>query len=276
MTADSAAEQQGVQQLLDAIVEHHGYDLRGYATDHLTRRIRTAMQRRKATHPLELLQPTLNDPRRFTELLDDLTVQVSELFRDPHLYETVRREVLPLLRTYPHVKIWHAGCASGEESYSMAILLHEEQMQDRCQLYGTDLSSTAVMRAQQATFREADFERSARNYSAAGGRQQLERYCTFGYGHFTIRQFLREHVVFFQHNLAADYSLGEMQVIFCRNVLLYFGEALRERVLDLFAASLCHRGFLCLGSSERIPASRSHVFEEFDARARVYRLRKRT
>lgn len=259
--------------ILEAIFAKYGYDFRGYGAATMRRRIAAALARTGAAHLGELQHRILTEPEFFVSVLDDLTVQVSEMFRDPQFYRTFREQVVPLLRTYPELKIWHAGCASGEEVYTTAILLAEENLAERTQIYATDVSARAVERARAGVYPEDRASVFSSNHAASGGKRPFDEYCASAYGGIVVREWLRKQIVFFQHNLVSDYALGEMHVVLCRNVLLYFGPGLRERVLDLFAGSLCRGGFLCLGSSEAIAPSRAHVFGEFSAAQRIYRKR---
>lgn len=259
--------------VLEAIFERHGYDLRGYAPDSIQRRLRAALARSGAVHFGELQHRLLHDAAFFAQVLNQLTVQVSDMFRDPPLYVAFRQRVVPLLRALPHFKIWHAGCAGGEEAYSTAIVLQEEGLYDRAQIYATDLSDVAIARAVEGVFSSSQAETFAENYRLSGGQAAFADYFHAGYGRVALRPELRRNVVFFQHNLASDHALGEMQVIFCRNVLIYFGSALTERVLGMFTEALSHGGLLCLGGSERLPSRVASRFEPFDARQRIFRLK---
>lgn len=259
--------------VLEAIHQRYGYDLRSYQPDSMRRRLRACLARSGLAHFGELQHRLLESPELFASLLDSLTVQVSEMFRDPAFYRVFRDQVVPLLRTYPEIRIWHAGCASGEEAYASAILLAEEQLLDRAQIYATDVSARAVERARDGVFPASKTALFSENYRLAGGRRELMDYCSAAYGKFTISEALRESVVFFQHDLVSDYALGEMQVIFCRNVLIYFANGVRERVLGMFGDSLCRGGFLCLGANESLPQPCARELVEFSARGRVFQKR---
>lgn len=266
-------EELEIRLVLEAIFAKYGYDFRGYGEASLRRRIGAVLARTGAAHLGELQHRILTEPEFFVSVLDDLTVQVSEMFRDPEFYRAFREQVVPVLRTYPELKIWHAGCASGEEVYTIAILLSEENLSERTQIYATDVSARAVERARAGVYPEARVSGFAKNYAASGGKRSFDDYYSSAYGGIAVREWLRKQVVFFQHDLVSDYALGEMNVILCRNVLLYFGPLLRERVLDLFAGSLRRGGFLCLGGSEALSASRTHLFGELSAVQRIYRRR---
>jgi chemotaxis protein methyltransferase CheR len=258
--------------LLEAIHARYGYDLRGYAEHSMRRRVQAALARSGLTHLGELQHKLLTDASYFAEVIEDLTVRVSDMFRDPAFYRVFRARVVPVLRTYPLLKIWHAGCATGEEAYATAIMLSEEGLYERSQIYATDLSPQAVQHAKQGVY-EADrlctFES---NYVASGGTAKLGSYCTTAYGQLVMAEALRRNILFFQHNLVSDHVFGEMNAIFCRNVFIYFGPQLRERVVDKFHQSLCAGGFLCLGNSEHLARTREHGrFEDFAPAERIYR-----
>jgi chemotaxis protein methyltransferase CheR len=262
-----------VRLVLEAIHAKYGYDLRGYGTESMARRVQAALAKSGLGHLGELQHRLLSDPEFFARLLEDLTVHVSEMFRDPGFYRAFRERVVPTLRTYPELKIWHAGCASGEEVYATAILLTEEQLYDRAQIYATDVSAAALERAREGVYTDVQARAFAKSYVASGGKGHFEDYTRAAYDRIAVQERLRRNVVFFHHNLVSDYALGEMHVIFCRNVLIYFGQSLRERVLGMLRMGLRHGGFLCLGSSESLPASLRSVFSTFASAERIYQLR---
>jgi chemotaxis protein methyltransferase CheR len=198
---------------------------------------------------------------------------VSGMFRDPGFFLAFRRRVVPILRTYPHVKIWHAGCATGEEVYAMAILLAEESLYERCQIYATDVSARALESAREGVYDQGEVEDFEVRYRASGGRRRFHDYYSAAYGRIALKGALRKNVVFFQHDLVSDFDIGQVHVILCRNVLIYFGSALRDRVLEMFAGALCRGGFLCLGSSERLRSLHTRSFDDFAPLERIYRNR---
>jgi chemotaxis protein methyltransferase CheR len=271
MSDDRELEELEIRLLLEAIAARYGYDLRGYQHGSIRRRVRAALVRSGAANLGELQHRVLSDPRVFASVLDDLTVQVSEMFRDPAFYRRFNEDVVPVLRTYPQIKVWHAGCASGEEVYTTAIVLSEAGLYDRTQIYATDLSPGALARAKEGVYPANRAEGFARNYAAAGGQKTFDSYYALAYDRIALREPLRRNVVFFQHDLVADHAFGEMQVIFCRNVLIYFGPELRARVLTKLGEGLCRGGFLCLGSSERIAPPHAATFAEVAAAERIYR-----
>jgi chemotaxis protein methyltransferase CheR len=261
-----------IRLVLEAIYAQYGYDLREYAPTSMHRRVMSALRASGLAHLGELQHKLLTDRDFFSTVLDALTVRVTELFRDPGFHLTFRERVVPVLRTYPLFKIWHAGCASGEEVYATAITLVEEGLYERAQIYATDLSHEALDQARHGIYPATQVSKFADNYQRAGGTATVSAYYTEAYDHIAMRESLRRNVVFFQHNLVSDHVFGEMNVIVCRNVLIYFGPELKGRVLRKFEQSLCPRGFLCLGTSEQLaPASNQDTFEEFAGRERIYR-----
>jgi chemotaxis protein methyltransferase CheR len=275
-STDQELEELEIRLMLEAIHERYGYDFRGYALESMRRRVHVALGNAGAAHLGELQHRLIREPGLFFELLDDLTVQVSEMFRDPHFYRAFRRDVVPVLRTYPQIKIWHAGCASGEEVYATAILLAEEDLYERAQLYATDVSTSALDKAREGIYAEAALENSKKSYLEAGGTSQFDDYYSTAYGKSVLHEELKKNIVFFQHDLASDYAFGEMNVIFCRNVLIYFADPLRNRVLGTFARGLCRGGFFCLGRTERVPLTALRTFSEFSPDHRIYRHRGET
>jgi chemotaxis protein methyltransferase CheR len=271
MPPDADVEGIEIRLLLEAIHARYGFDLREYAQSSMRRRVRAALARSGLAHLGALQHQVLTDARTFAEVLDDLTVRVTEMFRDPSFYRTVRERLLPILRTYPHLKIWHGGCASGEEAYATAILLSEEGLYDRAQLYATDLNPGALEQARQGVYAADRFELFAENHARIGGNVPLSAHGTLAYGQFALNESLKKNILFFQHDLVSDHVFGQMHVIFCRNVFIYFDTALRKRVIDKLAQSLYPGGFLCLGAGERLPSSCSFPFSEFAREERIYR-----
>jgi chemotaxis protein methyltransferase CheR len=214
----------------------------------------------------------IHDESFFHTLLLDLSINVSEMFRDPWVYKQIRETVAPRLRSYPFIKIWHAGCAAGQEVYSMSILLEEEGMKDRTQIYATDFNELILAKAKDGIYPLDLIREYTANYQQAGGRNSLSDYYIADYDNAVIRHSLRERILFSSHNLVTDGVFGEMQMIFCRNVLIYFDKILQNRVLRLFYDSLCPGGFLCLGSKESLKFSDvSEMFEVLSEKDRIYR-----
>jgi chemotaxis protein methyltransferase CheR len=257
--------------ILDAIFSGYGYDFRGYGIDVLSRRLEVARMRFGASSLGDLQHRLLVDPELFAGVLEHLTLRVSDMFRDPEFYLALRRDVLPTLRTYPTLKVWLAGCANGEEVYSLAILLQEEGLLERATIYATDISADALREAKEGIYLQSRLANFLQNYRLGGGKGQFQDYCALGYQHIAMSESLKRNVVFFQHDLVSDYSLGEMQLAFCRNVLIYFGAELRTRTLQLLRGCLCHGGYLCLGMSEALPDALRSTLAPVDAARRIFR-----
>ena len=270
---DTDVEAIEIRLLLEAIHARYGYDLRGYAQSSMRRRVLNALRRSSLANLGELQHRLLHDRECFAEVLDQLTVHVTEPFRDPESLRAFRVRVVPLLRTYPFLKVWHAGCATGEEVYSSAILLTEEGLYARTQIHATDLSQRALEQAKDGVYAASSLPLFARNHEDSSGTSDLSTYLTTAYDHVAIRESLRQNIHFFHHDLVTDHVFGEMHVIFCKNVLIYFGRELRERVLRKLAESLCPGGFLCLGNAERLTRATptEAAFKPFAAQHRIYR-----
>jgi chemotaxis protein methyltransferase CheR len=271
MAPDEGLEDIELRLLLEAIYARYGYDLRGYSPASMRRRFETILAKSGAHNFGDLQHRLITEKAFFASIIDDLTVQVSEMFRDPHFYRAFRKHVVPVLRTYPQIKIWHAGCAGGEEVYATAIVLTEENLVDRTQFYATDLSEGALERAREGVYSEARAAVFAENYAASAPKGRFDDHCSRAYGRIVIKESLRKNIVFFQHDLSTDYALGEMNVIFCRNVLIYFTPSLRERVTGMFSTALVRGGFLCLGASERLSSSEKNLFEAGVPKESIYR-----
>lgn len=260
--------------LLDAILARYQYDFRDYAQASLRRRLRAALFRLGCSTLSELQERLLEEPELFAALLEHLTVQVSEMFRDPGFFRALRAQVVPCLRTWPSLKVWVAGCSSGEEAYSLAILLHEEGLLERTLIYATDINPRCLAQAEAGIYpaeRMAGFTVSHRE---SGARASLSHHYTAAYGRAILDRSLRRHIVFCDHSLATDGVFAEVQLVSCRNVLIYFNRELKDRALALFRDALCRRGFLGLGSKESlIFSAHAHAFEPLVAQSRIYRRR---
>jgi len=272
LTAEAALELE-LSLLLEAIQVSYGYDFRLYARDSMARRVAAAAAKVGARSLGELQHRLIHEPATFAAVLDVLTVRVTEMFRDPAVFRAIRELVIPVLRTYPELKVWHAGCASGEEVYATAILLNEVGLYERTQIYATDMSSAAVAQTREGVYPDELLPSFARNYREAGGARDFGAYWLRAYGSVAILPALKKNVHVFQHDLASDYSLGEMQLIFCRNVLIYFGEELRRRVFRLFGDGLARGGFLCLGTSEALPLAERDNYLDFSPVERIFQRR---
>jgi len=269
---DAELEALEMELLLEAVYRRYSLDFREYAAGSLRRRL----WRRVGEEGLETLsglqERVLHDPSAMDRLLLDLSVNVTSMFRDPTFFRAFREKVVPILRTYPFVRIWNAGCSTGEETYSVAIVLHEEGILDRARVYGTDVNATVLARARAGSYpleRVADY---AVDYRDAGGTGALLDYFTVDGSTATFRPQLARNIVFAQHNLVSDASFNEFHVIMCRNVMIYFGRLLQDHVHSLFHASLATFGVLALGRKESIHFTRHEdAYEDVDAREKLYR-----
>lgn len=268
----SPLERMEMELLLEAIYRHYGHDFRQYAPSSLRRRLKKRMDAEGVTTFSALQDRVLHDPNAMAALVRDMSVNVTAMFRDPTFFRALREQVIPMLRTYPFIRIWHAGCASGEEVYAMAILLEEEGLLGRSRLYATDMNGEALDFARTGIFPLARMREYTANYQQAGGTRSFSEYYTASYGAAMFHERLRENVLFAQHNLATDTSFSEFNIILCRNVLIYFDRTLKERTLRLFGDSLSPTGFLCLGRRESLRFTNvADAFEEVDPRERIYR-----
>ena len=263
-----------LQVLLEAVYLKYQHDFRHYAYASLRRRIRQAMQRFGAATVSQLQDRILHDPAVFPAMLQYFTVQVSEMFRDPPYFRALREKVVPLLATYPFVKVWVAGCSTGEEAWSLAILLAEEGLLARTLIYATDINPEALATAQSGVYPVDRMALYSANYLQAGGRGSLADFYTAAYGNAVLDKSLKSQIVFSDHSLATDHVFSEVELVSCRNVLIYFDRALQSRAIGLFHGALTHRGFLGIGSRETLRFSpHAAAFEEFVGPERIYRKR---
>jgi chemotaxis protein methyltransferase CheR len=239
-----------IQVLLNAIYDQYGYDFRSYSQASIKRRVINALELSGLRSVPELMERVLIDPEKFKVFVSQLTVSVTEMFRDPEVYLSIRRHIIPILKTYPSIKIWHAGCATGEEVYSMAILLQEEGLYKKAFLYGTDINPKAIEIAKTGIYPTTKIQEYTANYQKAGGVESFSNYYTAKYDAVKINGELQKNILFTQHNLTTDEVFAEVHMLFCRNVLIYFSHGLQERVMDLFHRSLIRKGLLCLGTKE--------------------------
>jgi chemotaxis protein methyltransferase CheR len=259
------------QLLVEVIYRLYHHDFRDYAAASLRRRLKTALVRFRCETLSQLQDRVMREPRVFQALLDHLTVQVSEMFRDPSYFRALREQVVPLLRTYPSLKIWVAGCSSGEEAYSLAILLREEGLLSRTLIYGTDINPQTLQRAEAGVYAIGRIAGFTLNHHESGARSSLSDHYTAAYGRAIFDKALREHIVFSDHSLATDSVFAEVQLVSCRNVLIYFNRTLQDRAVTLFRDSLCRQGFLGIGSKESLRFSaQAGAFEAFVREQRIY------
>lgn len=245
-------EEVEIETLLHGIRIRYGYDFAHYSRASLRRRLERALAQTRLTHFSELLDRLFHDEQCFDEFLKIMSISVTEMFRDPEFYQAIRKHVVPLLKTYPFIKIWHPGCATGEEAYSMALLLHEEGFLDRARIYATDFNKHSLDTASNGVYSARQIAAYAGNYRLAGGKGHFPDYYSDGYELAKIKDFLKERIIFSYHNLVTDGVFGEMNIICCRNVLIYFDKTLQDHVLGKFSESLRHGGFLCLGNRESL------------------------
>jgi chemotaxis protein methyltransferase CheR len=272
---DDELERLEISLLVEGVYQHYGCDFRNYAYASLRRRVWNVVQSEHLGTVSGLLERILHDAACMERFLAQLTVNVTAMFRDPTFYVAFREQVVPLLRAFPFIRIWHAGCSTGEEVYSMAILLEEEDLYRRSRIYATDLNEIALKKARDGIFSLDCMKEYAQNYALAGGKETLsDYYTTADYDHAIFNQALRKNVVFSHHNLATDSSFNEFNVVLCRNVMIYFNPTLQTRVHGLLYESLRRRGILVLGNKESLKGTGHEAYyEELDGRERIYRRR---
>jgi chemotaxis protein methyltransferase CheR len=265
-------EQLEIELLLEAVYRRYGLDFRQYAQASLKRRLHRRLQAEGLETLSQLQDRLLHDPPCMERLLVDLSINVTSMFRDPSFYVAFREKVVPVLRTYPFTRIWCAGCSTGEEVYSLAILLHEEELYDKTRIYATDINEHVLQSAREGVFPLEHMKQYTQNYIRAGGKRTFSEYYVAAYDSVRFARSLTENVVFAQHNLAMDRSFNEFNAILCRNVMIYFDKALQNHVHGLFYDSLATFGILALGHKESINFTRyADRYEEIDLDERIYR-----
>jgi chemotaxis protein methyltransferase CheR len=263
-----------IRLLLEALYQRFHYDFRDYAQASIRRRLRQARDQMGFPNFSVLQEHLLHDEAMLPRLLGYLTVQVSEMFRDPSFFRTIREKVVPHLRTYPSLKVWVAGCSAGEELYSYVILFREEGLEDRTMFYATDISEDALTAASRGIYSLDRIRTFTENHRAAGGKSSLSDYYSSAYGNAVFDKSLRDRVVFSDHSLVTDAVFGEMQLVSCRNVMIYFNRELQDRAIGLFRESLARSGFLSLGSKENLRFSRhADAFSDFVREEKIYQRR---
>ena len=261
-----------IELMLEGVFRQYGFDFRSYAYASIRRRLWKRVEAEGLTNLSELQALVLHDTDSMERLLLDLSVNVTSMFRDPLFYSVFRTKVIPLLRTYPFIRLWHAGCSTGEEVYSVAIMLEEAGLYDRARLYATDINDVVLQQARRGIFPIERMQEYTENYIRAGGTRSFSEYYTAKYDGALFDQRLMRNVVFAQHNLVTDRSFAEFHVIFCRNVLIYFDQNLQNRVHSLFYDSLVRLGMMCLGSKESLKFSKYEpCYERLDASEKIYR-----
>ncbi|MEW6366613.1 MAG: protein-glutamate O-methyltransferase CheR [Acidobacteriota bacterium] len=260
--------------LLDAIYDRYGFDFRGYAPASLKRRVWKCIQQEKLTTVSALQDRILHDPACMERLLMVISVDTTAMFRDPGFYASLRKNVLPALKSLPLLRVWHVGCATGEEVYSTAILLHEEGLHDKCRLYATDMNEALIEKAKSGIFALDAMRAYTDNYLKAEGKKSFSEYYTAKYDNAILRPALRKNILWAQHNLVTDGSFNEFHLVMCRNVMIYFDRPLQNRVHDLIYDSLAPGGFLCLGLKESTKfTSHEADYDMVDAANKVFRRR---
>jgi chemotaxis protein methyltransferase CheR len=269
---DPDLEQLEVGLLLEGIFKQYGFDFRSYAYASIRRRLWKRIEAEGLTTISGLQERVLHDPAMMERLLLDLSINVTAMFRDPGFYRVFREQVVPTLRTYPFIRLWHAGCATGEEVYSMAVLLEEEGLYERSRIYATDINEVVLQKAKAGIFPIERMQEYTENYIAAGGKRAFSDYYIAKYGGSLFSPSLTRNVVFSQHNLVTDSSFSEFNVILCRNVLIYFDKSLQARVHELFYNSLAMFGVLALGSRESLRFSPyEDSYEQINGPEKIYR-----
>lgn len=268
----SELEKIEINLLLEGIYRYYGFDFRNYVFPSIRRRIWYRIRAERLKSVSSLQDKVLHDPCLMERLLADFSIHISEMFRDPHFFESFRKNVVPILKELPFVRIWHAGCSTGEEVYSMAIILHEEGLFQKTKIYATDMNEDLLKKAKNGAYSIDKIPAYMDNYHIAGGMKEFTEYFEVCHARAVFNPFLTQNVVFAQHNLATDHSFNEFHVIICRNVMIYFDKVLQDRVHRLFYESLCTSGILGLGNKEDIAFNNySQHYNAFDSEQKIYR-----
>jgi len=258
--------------LLEAIYQKYGYDFRQYSKAHIHRRIMNRLRLSRLEDISQIQSKVLKDETFANELLQDFSITVTEMFRDQEFYKSLREQVIPILKTYPFIKIWHAGCATGEEAYSMAVIMQEAGLYDRTTIYATDFNQHALNRAKEGIFSNKMMKEYAINYQLSGGEKSFSDYYTSKYDNVIMNQSLKKNIVWANHNLVTDSVFAEVNLILCRNVLIYFDHNLQNKVQKNFYESLINGGILCLGSKEGLRFSDfNDKYIELDKKQRIFK-----
>jgi chemotaxis protein methyltransferase CheR len=261
-----------ISSLLEAVFQKYGYDFRQYSQAHIRRRITNRMEMSGLEDISQMQSKILNDELFAALFLQDLSITVTEMFRDPGFYKSLRENVIPILKTYPFIKIWHAGCSTGEEAYSMAIILQEEGLYERTTIYATDFNQQALNQAKEGIFSFAMIKEYTANYQLSGGIEPFSNYYVSNYDNVIMNQSLKKNIVWANHNLVTDSVFAEVHLVLCRNVLIYFDINLQNKVQNIFYNSLINGGVLCLGSKESIQfTDLHHKYIELDKKHRIFK-----
>ncbi len=260
--------------LLEAIFHLYGHDFRNYAQASIYRRVEHFKELSGFVNISDMIPKVIHDPIFFQALLMELSVTVTEMFRDPLMFLSLRKNILPYLKSYSSVKIWHAGCATGQEAYSLAILLEEENISKKTTIYATDFNDIALEKAKQGIFKLDNIKKYTENYQAAGGKKSFSEYYHARYNAIVLKQSLKDNIAFANHNLVTDGVFSEIHLILCRNVLIYFDQELQKRVMQLFYDCLINNGFLCLGNKESLLfSSHKNKFITIDDKNKIFQKR---
>ena len=263
-----------VNLLLEAIYQRYGYDFKHYAKSTIKRRIKYFQQQSDSETISAMIPRLIHDNDFFERFVREFSITVTDMFRDPKVYLCLREKVAPRLHTYPYIKTWDAGCATGEEVYSLAILLLEEGLYEKATLFATDFNDAALEHAREGVYGLDNVKQFTANYQQSGGKKSFSEYYHAHYGSILLNQSLKKNITFANHNLVTDSVFGEMHLILCRNVFIYFDRVLQNRVLSLFYDSLVEGGYLCLGSKESLMFyDVARHFEAVDERCRIFRKR---
>jgi chemotaxis protein methyltransferase CheR len=261
-----------ISSLLQAVYQKYGYDFRQYSQAHIRRRITNRMTMSGLENISQMQSKILNDKLFTANFLQDLSITVTEMFRDPGFYKSLRENVIPILKTYPFIKIWHAGCSTGEEAYSMAIIMQEEGLYDRTTIYATDFNQQALNQAKEGIFSYAMIKEYTANYQLSGGIESFSNYYVSNYDNVIMNQSLKKNIVWANHNLVTDSVFAEVHLVLCRNVLIYFDINLQNKVQKIFYNSLINGGILCLGSKECIQFTDLHdKYTALDKKQRIFK-----
>jgi chemotaxis protein methyltransferase CheR len=264
--------EQEILLLLEAVYQKYGYDFRQYSQAHIRRRIKNRMAMSGLEDIFQMQSKILNDEIFAANFLQDLSITVTEMFRDPGFYRSLRENVIPILKTYPFIKIWHAGCSTGEEAYSMAIIMQEEGLYDRTTIYATDFNQQVLNKAKEGIFSNAMIKEYTTNYQLSGGIESFSSYYTSNYDNVIMNQSLKKNIVWANHNLVTDSVFAEVHMVLCRNVLIYFDKNLQNMVQKIFYNSLINGGVLCLGSKESIQFTDLHdKYTDLDKKQRIFK-----
>lgn len=269
---DQSVEELEVELLLEAVHRRYGYDFRDYAQASMRRRIWKLMRSERLESVSALQGRVLHDPAAWERFVQGISVHVSAMFRDPHFFQAFRRHAIPVLRTYPFIRIWQAGSSLGEEAYSLAILLTEEGLYDRSLIYATDINEVTLRQAREGIYPADLMQKYTQNYLQSGGTRAFSEYYTARYEFAIMRPALRQNIVFSQHNLVSDKAFNEFNVVLCRNVMIYFNRALQERTYQLFHSSLSMFGILGLGAKESMQfMPLQDAYQQFEPGEKLYR-----